>query len=229
MKEAIWSRVGPAAGLLFFPVLMVGFAIHRYPDIRPSDSQLAKWLSSVDATSFRLGVYIESIGVVLFALFAAWLYIHLRQGARDASWPAVAIVIGAAAWVALTLPVNESWVGLVDQARKGLDIRVAQTVVSINQAWFDMTGIVLGVTLIAAGVAIVRGRAMSRWVGSAAILIGVFQVVSSPLGTDSTPLSLLAYLWFLSVGGYYTFRPARARELVASAAQRSVTAGLPTG
>src|ERR1700680_4277399 len=140
MKEAIWSRVGPAAGLLFFPVLMVGFFIHRYPDIRPSDAQLANWLSSVDVSRFKLGVYIEAIGVVLLIPFAAWLYGHARRGARDSHGAAVAMLIATGVWVALTLPINESWAGLVDQGRKGLDIHVAQTVVSINQAWYDMTG-----------------------------------------------------------------------------------------
>jgi hypothetical protein len=222
VSKAIWSRVGPAAGLLFFPVLMVGFAIHRYPSIRPADAQLASWLASVDVTRFRFGVYVEALGIVLLIPFAAWLYGRIRQGAGDSPAPAVAMVIAAATWVALTLPINESWAGLVDQARKGLDIRAAQTIVSINQAWYDMTGIVLGVVLLAAGVAIVRGGAMSRWVGWAAIIIGLFEVVSAPFGTDATPLSLLAYFWIVGVGAYYTFRPARTRDLGRAVAPASV-------
>src|ERR1700694_638457 len=122
MKEAIWNRVGPAAGLLFFPVLMVGFFIHRYPDMRPTDSQLANWLSGVDTTRFTLGVFIEALGVLLLIPFVAWLYGHVRRGAEDAYAAAVTMLIAAGAWVALTLPINESWVGLVDQGRKGLDI-----------------------------------------------------------------------------------------------------------
>jgi hypothetical protein len=58
----------------------------------------------------------------------------------------------------------------------------AQTVVSINQAWFEMTGILFGLTLIAAGAAIIRGGAMSRWAGWAAVVIGVGVVASVPVG-----------------------------------------------
>ena len=227
MRDAVWNRVGPVAGLLFFPLIMIGFSIHGYPDIAPTDAQLAKWLARVDQNTFRLGVYVEALGTVLFLPFVAWLFGHLKQGARDPSWPAVAMLAAGVGWITVTLPINESWVGLVDRAGKGLDTGTAQTIVSINQAWFEMTGILFGVVLIAAGVAIIRGGAMSRWAGWAAVVIGVGMVASVPFGAASTPAQLVEFLWFLVVGGYYTFRPGRTRELVADIATRSVTTGLP--
>ncbi len=221
MTNAIWSRVGPAAGLLFFPLIMLGFSIHGYPDIHPSDAQLAKWLAGVDQNTFQQGVYVEALGTVLFIPFAAWLFGHLKHGARESSWPAVAMLGAGAGWVILTLPINETWVGLVDRARKGLDIGVAQTVVSINQAWFEMTGIVFGLTLIAAGVAIVSGSAISRWAGWAAVVIGVGVVASVPVGAAATPAQLLGFLWFLVLGGYYTFRPAGRHDVRPAAVSAS--------
>jgi hypothetical protein len=226
VKDAIWNRVGPAAGLLFFVLLFAGFLVHGYPAVRPNNAQLADWLASVNANRFRFGVYVEAIAIVLFVPFAVWLFGHLRHGAKDSSAPAVAMLVGAGAWVALTLPINESWLGLVDQARS-VDIRVAQTVVSINQATYDMTGIVLGMILIAAGVATLRSGAMSRWAGWAAIVIGGLQVVMPQTGIDTGPTELLAYLWILGVAGYYTFRPAGGRGLVVGAAKGSVTATSP--
>jgi len=226
MRDAVWNRIGPAAGLLFFPLIMVGFSIHGYPDIAPTDAQLSKWLAGVDQSTFRLGVYVEALGTVLFLPFAAWLFGRLKQDGRD-SWPAVAMLAAGAAWVTATLPINESWVGLVDRAGKGLDIGTAQTVVSINQAWFEMTGILFGLTLLAAGAAIIRGGAMSRWAGWTALVIGVGVVASVPLGASSTPAQILAFLWFLLVGGFYTFRPSLTREGVAGIAQPSMKPGLP--
>jgi hypothetical protein len=218
VKAAIWSRVGPAAGLLFFVLAFAGLLIHGYPATRPTNVQLADWLASVNASKFRIGVYVEAIAIVLLVPFAVWLYGHLRQGPKDASPPALVMLIGAGLWVALSLPVNQSWLGLVDQARS-VDIRVAQTLDSINQATFEMTGLVMGLFLIAAGVAAVRGGAMSRWAGWAAILIGAVQVVMSPLGIDAGPTGLLAYLWIVGVAGYYTFRPARHSSVVKGAGQ----------
>jgi len=225
LSESIWSRVGPACGLLFFPLVMLGFSIHGYPDIQPTDAQLAKWFGSVDLSVFKLGVYVEAVATLLFIPFAAWLYGHLRQGAGNSSRPAVAMVGAGVGWTVLTLPINEAWVGLVDQAHKGLDIRMAQTVVSINQAWFDMTGLVFGLTLVAAGVAIIRSGAMARWAGWAAIVIGLGMAASVPLGAASTPAQILGFLWILAVGGYYTFRPSRQRKSAAIASHQSTPIG----
>ncbi|HEV2028363.1 MAG TPA: hypothetical protein VGS16_07500 [Candidatus Dormibacteraeota bacterium] len=225
MKEAIWSRIGPVTGVLFFGLLMTGATIHGYPDIRPSDSQLASWLVNVDLNQFRAGVYIESLGILLFIPFVAWFYGRLRQGARDSSWPAITMLAAGAGWVAFTLPLMAGWAGLAEQARKGLDIRVAQTVVSTNQASFDLTGIILGLTILAAGVAIVRGGAMSKWVGWAAIVIGVTHGATLPLGMDASPAGFLAYLFLFAVALYSTFRPGRA--IAAVTVKQSLGSGLP--
>jgi hypothetical protein len=90
-----------------------------------------------------------------------------------------------------------------------------------------MTGLVFGLILIAAGAAAVRGGSMSRWAGWAAILIGVVQVVVTPLGIDTGPTGLLAYLWIVGVAGYYTFRPGRVRDVFTAPKQSSEATGMP--
>ncbi|HEX7263282.1 MAG TPA: DUF4386 family protein [Candidatus Dormibacteraeota bacterium] len=222
MREAIWIRLGPVTGVLFFVLLLGGASIHGYPNIRPSDSQLANWLANIDLNTFRLGIYIEALGILLFIPFAAWLYGRLRQGKKDSSWPAITMLVASAGWVASALLLMGAWAGLADQARKGLDIRVAQTIDSINQASYDLTSIVLGVAVLAAGVAIVHGGAMSRWVGWAAITIGVIDLVTLPFGIDASPAGILGYLWLFAVAVFYTFRSARTREFVAGPVQQSV-------
>jgi hypothetical protein len=223
MKEAIWSRVGPVTGILWFGLLFAGLSIHGYPDIRPTDAQLAKWLASVDVNKFSLGVYIETLGLVSFLPFAAWLYSHLKRGDTGSSWPALVMLAAAAGHTILVLPINELYVAMVEQARRGLDVQVAQTVLSITQTWFEMTGVVFALILLAAGVSILRGGVMSRWAGWAAIAIGVALLVPATLFIVST----LGYLWFLAVAVYYTVRPSRLRERVADAAQPAVATGLP--
>lgn len=227
MKEAIWSRVGPATGLLFVLVLHIGFFIHGHPAVRPTDTQLSSWLASVDVNRYGLGVYIEALGTLLFIPFAAWLYRHLRRDGTGPSWPAVAMLASATGWVILTLPIEQAFVALLNQSGKGLDIRVAQTVVSLSQGWYDTTAIVLGLTLVAAGMSILQGGAVARWAGWAAIVIGLAEMVSAPFGTDSTPAGLLPYFWILAVAGYYTFRPHRARQVVAGTTHPAVATELP--
>jgi hypothetical protein len=223
MKEAIWSRIGPTTGILFFAMLMAGASIHGYPDIRPSDSQLSGWLANLDVNHFRAGFYVECLGILLFIPFVTWLYGRLRQGSRDSSWPAITMLAAGAAWVAFTLPLMGTWAGLAEQARKGLDVRMAQTVVAIAQASYDLAGMVLGLTLLAAGIAIVRGGAMTQFVGWAAILIGGIDIVTLPFGIDASPAGLVAYLFLFAVAVYYTLRPGRATATVTV----KQSAGLP--
>jgi hypothetical protein len=221
VKEAIWNRVGPFTGVLFFGLVFTGLFVHGYPDVRPTDAQLARWLTGVDVNKFSVGIYIEELGIALFIPFAAWLYGHLKQGRPGASWPAIVMLASAAAWVILTLPINEFYLAIVQQAPKGLDIRVAQTVVSINQAWFDMTSILFSLTLVAAGVSILQGAMMSRWAGWAAIAMGLALVPTGP------EFQLVPYVGILAVAVYYTVRPARPRQHFASTAQHSVSTAPP--
>jgi hypothetical protein len=223
MNEAIWSRVGPVTGILWFGLMFAGLSIHGYPEIRPTDAQLAKWLGSVDVNRFSLGVYIETVGLMSFLPFAAWLYGHLKRGGTGSSWPALVMLAAATGHTVLVLPINELYVAMVEQARRGLDIHVAQTVLSISQTWFEMTAVVFALILLAAGVSILRGAVMSWWAGWAAIAIGVALLVPAALFV----VSMLGYLWFLAVAVYYTVRPSRLRERVADAAQPAVASGLP--
>jgi hypothetical protein len=227
MKQAIWRRIGPLTGLLYFALTFIGLSIHGYPDIHPTDAQLSKWLASVDVNSFRTGVYLEALAGACFIPFAAWLYLHLRRGDRDSSWPPVAMFAAAVGATFLSLPINEIYAALVDRARSGVDIHVAQTIVSIAQEWFDMTGIVMGLFLVLAGVAMIRGGAMAAWVAWATILAGVAQLVTSPLGLAVTPAELLPYAWILAVAGYYTVRPGHEREVSPAGLQASVASSKP--
>jgi hypothetical protein len=227
MKQTIWRRTGPITGLLYVALTFIGLSIHGYPDIHPTDAQLSNWLAGVDVNAFRTGVYIEALAGVLFIPFAAWLYGHLRQTGRDASWAPAAMLAAAVGGTLLALPINELYAALLDQARKGLDIHLAQTVVSIAQEWFDMTGIVSGLFLVLAGVVMIRSRAMSRLVAWATILIGLSVLLSSPFGLAVAPADLLHYVWVLAIAGYYTVRPPRETDVDRSESLASVQASSP--
>lgn len=222
MKESIWNRVGPATGIVWLCLLFTGLSVHGYPDIRPTDAQLAKWLADVDVNKFSLGVYIEALGLVSFLPFAAWLYGHLKRGGAGSSWPALVMLAAATAHTTLVLPINELYVAMLERARQGLDIHVAQTVLSITQAWFEMTGVVFALILLAAGVSIVRGAVMARWAGWAAMAIGLTLLVPA----TTFIVTMVGYFWFLAVAVYYTIRPPRRREHGADAVQPAIT-GLP--
>lgn len=220
MKEAIWRRIGPATGLLSVVLVFWGASVHGFPEVRPTDAQLANWLASVDVTKYSIGVYIEMLGGLFYLAFVVWLYGHLQHGDKAPSRPAIIMLAAAVASAISGLSINAFWFGMLDQAHKGLDIRVAQTLVSITQAAFEMPSIDGFLIFAAVGVLILRGRAMPQWTGWAAIALGVVQL----LPTQALPLPLAIGVQFLmevspvAVAGYYTLRPpARPQEIVPGA------------
>lgn len=200
----LWSRVGPASGLLFVFVSLAGFMIHGYPAISPSDGQLQEWIKVTDLNRFTVGVYIEALGYLFLLPFVAWLYTTLRSATGYRPWTAVLALAAGAGYVVLVLPINESWVGILEQGKQGLDVRVSQTLVSTSQAWFSMSNMMLGLFLIAAGLAILQTRAIGRWAGWAAVAIGALGMMPGGVGI----LAGFAILpWLLGVGAYYSVRP----------------------
>jgi hypothetical protein len=199
----IWSRVGPAMGLVYVVLAVAGFAIHGYPANRPSDSELSGWIASTDLNRFAAGVYLEALAYVLFIPFVAWLYAMLRAADTASRWLAAIVLAAGAGFVILTLPINEQWLGMLEQAKKGLDIRASATVAFSNQASFEMTSIIFGLFFLATGLAILRSGAMSRWAGWAAVLLGVVGM----LPIIGTAAQFVGILWILPVSIYYTVRP----------------------
>lgn len=227
MKGAIWNRVGPVAGIVSFFLTFVGASIHGFPDVRPSDAQLAKWLASVDLNSFTLGIYIEDLSSVFYLVFAAWLFGILRRGGAGTSLAALVWLCANVAGAVATFPINAITLGLIEQARNGLDIRVSQTIISMTQAWFDAAGPIGGLGYLAAGVAILRGGVMSRWMGWAAIALGIESFV--PAVYLPIWIGMLSFLWDLAVAVYYTIRPFPEREFGSSAQRPIATAVSATG
>lgn len=128
----------------------------RLPAIGASDRQLQEWIKVTDLSSFTVGVYIEALGILFLLPFVAWLCTTLRSATGFRPWTAVLTLAAGAGYVVLSLPINESWVGILEQGKRGLDVRVAQTLVSTGQAWFNMSNMMLGLFLIAAGLAILQ-------------------------------------------------------------------------
>lgn len=190
-------------GLVYVVLALAGFAIHGYPATRPSDSELSGWIASTDLNRFAAGVYLEALGYVLFIPFVAWLYAMLRAAAGAGRWLAAIVLAAGVGYVILILPINEQWLGMLEQAKKGLDIRASATVAFTNQASFEMTSIIFGLFFLATGLAILRSGAMSRWAGWAAVLLGVVGMLPS-IGTTA---QFVGYLWILPVSIYYTVRP----------------------
>lgn len=123
MSAPNWDRLGATAGVVYIVLALTGFAIHGYPKQGASSEELRSWIAATDATRFSLGVYIEALGTVLFIPFAAWLSSLLSGPALHQRWLSNTVVGSAVAFVVLTLPINELYLGSLEAGKQGADVR----------------------------------------------------------------------------------------------------------
>lgn len=195
------TRAAAVFGLLSIILSIVGLVIHGYPAIGASGKEIADWATTTDQQRFETGIYIEALGYLLFLPFAAWL----RSAARDAGsgWLVSAGFGAIVLYVGLSVADNGIWSSLLDGARRGADPQTLASVRDIAENVFRGTLLFGGMFFVPTGYALFRGRALPRWVGATALVIG--------LGLLVPPLAIIAafvvWIWTLAVSLYLLARP----------------------
>ncbi len=210
MSAPNWDRLGATAGVVYIVLALTGFAIHGYPKQGASSEELRSWIAATDATRFSLGVYIEALGTVLFIPFAAWLSSLLSGPALHQRWLSNTVVGSAVAFVVLTLPINELYLGSLEAGKQGADVGAFATIRPIAVEWYVMTAILFALVFLAAGGLMLRGRALWRWLGWAACAVGVIALV--PGRPTYLAAALLSMIWIVILAGWIWIRPMHPRE-----------------
>ena len=197
-----WARLWPALGIVGWVVAFTGLAVHGYPAIDASPQQLASWTSSTDSTHFSIGISIEAVGLLIFVFFVAWLCgVTRRTGGT--SWLLGLALASSVAWAAVSIGGNGVWTALLDAGRHGVDSSALVAIRDVAQETYNASNFILALTVIAVGLANLRGSALPSWLAWAALVIGVL-MVPPPL---SMPLTLVFLLWVAVVSVYFLIRP----------------------
>jgi hypothetical protein len=217
MTDITRTRVAAALGLLSIIVSFVGFVIHGYPAIGASGKEIAHWAITTDGQRFAIGIYVEALGLLLFLLFAAWLW-SVARGAEDGSgWLAMAGFGAATLYVGIGIMDNGIWSSLLDGARHGTDPQTLASIRDIAEYIFHGTYLFVGLFLVCTGYVLFHSRALPRWVGATAAVIGLGLLVP-PLGDFP---SLLLWLWTVVVSLYLLARPSAVATVHGPSAQRT--------
>jgi hypothetical protein len=202
MTESLWTRVGPATGILGWVVALVGHGIHGYPTTDASKEALARWVAATNPNQFAIGIYVEAIGVLLLLVFFAWLSDYLRR--RGAPVWLVAVGLGGAIlWVGGAILDNGLWTAMLDAGKRGVDL---QALAGFRDAASEVgTSIYLfiALALIAVGLAALRPGAMPFWLSWTVVAIGLALAIPALLSIAG----LLLVLWVLAVSVQHLIRP----------------------
>lgn len=200
------ARIGPFTGIASWVIVLTGFFIHGYPKLGASPQELLDWASTTDPTRFGIGIYVEGVGYAVFLFFLSWLCQTLWRAGGTAWLLALAMASGVA-WVALSLGVNGVWTAVLDSGRRGLDPQTLASIRDIAQEMYNSTNLVIGTAMVALGLGSLAAVGVQRWIGWAAIAIGVGVAVPNV----GTLFAFVLMIWSVAVAIRYLIRPAAAQ------------------
>jgi hypothetical protein len=179
-------------GVLFIGLTLVSFfASGNSPNSKASGAKVIAWFVAHRHTE-RVTDLIGIFAMLFFVFFAGSLLGYLRR-APAAATPAIVMLVGAGILAAgFTVALGIDWA--VSDVPGRLAPSAAQALNVLDNDVFFTVPVGGGVFGISAGVAILRGAPLPKWLGWAAIVIGV--VCCSPA---FFPAFLVLLLWALIV------------------------------
>jgi hypothetical protein len=202
-----WSRLAPLTGLVSAVLGVAGGAIEIFTNPPGSDASGKEVITfySAQGGTQQLAAALLALAFVFFLFFAGSLRSHLRQSPDLEALSTIALA-GAAVEVA-GQTMGASYVWTLAQGAGHLESSAAQTLnaLSNNAVLTNTAGVV--VFGIAAGLAILRGGGLPRWLGWVAIAMGV--VVVTPVEGFSF---LALVIWMAIVSILIWMRGGQARQ-----------------
>jgi Domain of unknown function (DUF4386) len=203
MSNATSTRMAAAIGLLSIVLSAVGVAVHGYPAIGVSGKEIAEWATTTNQQQFGVGIYIEALGTLLFLPFAAWLYTVARDTEKGLGWLATAGFGAVVLYLGISVMDNGIWSSLLDGARHGTSPQTLASIRDIAEYIFHGTLLFGGVFFVLTGYVLFRTRALPRWVGASAVVVGLGLLVPFL----AVLVALLVWVWTVVVSLYLLVRP----------------------
>lgn len=189
------ERLGGIAGLLFAPVLLVGF-FFDVPEIRDAtpEAEIAAMLIEY-GDGIRINLVLQLAATVLFILFAAGLRARLRRAEGPGGvLPEVAFG-GAVAGLGLTT-LSVGFQGALVETAPGSGAPLLAGLVRLVDGVDTVAALFFGLAMVAASLAAVRTAALPRWLGCLGLLGGLVYGGSAANVADISPLGLVGFLGF---------------------------------
>ena len=203
-RPAWQDRVGALSGAAYVLLILVGnqLAEGSGSSTHQTGAQvLAHVGKQADSASAQIGMTMEILGFVGFALFVPWLYAALRRA--GAGWPAAVALVGGTTTLAVKIGSGATALTLITD-RGRVDPQTAMVLNDLNGAAFVITFITFGIFLLGAGLALLESRLVGRFAAWSAVALGVAGILltlvtqADPINSNPIPF-LLGLLWILVV------------------------------
>jgi len=219
-----WERIGFAAGIAWVVLLVIGNLVQTAPPNAGDSVQKVTSYFMDHRSGILLGQFLVGLGAIVFVFFLVALASYLRRA--DGTLRILpAAIVGAGVW---TLAVGIVDGSITSALAYGVAKEGGPAVVHAFWRLFVVAATWRGYTVAALFAAIaaaaLRTRAVPRWVGVTAAVLGLAQVVRplglfassgplEPLGAFSTISFLLDGVWVLAVSILFLRRSAAASAM----------------
>ena len=192
MKARLLLLTGPLFTLVFLVAVL--FVEGNTPGEKSSGEKVVAYYDSHQGSSL-VGVFAGPAMAALLVLFFSQLRSLSRDGSSDAGPGPTVMVGGAILWAAGLLLGSTLELALVSSADHDQDA-VAQTLNVLNAAsWLPFIG-GIAVTLIGAGMTVLRTGLVASWLGWVALVVGIVALA----GPGGFLGFFVGPLWMLVVG-----------------------------
>lgn len=168
------QRLAPLSGIVFVAALIVGFFVLSSggPQVTDSAQTIASYYADHhQKAEFTVGVI--AVGLVFLAIFIAFLYGHLKAAETSGNLWSTLMLIGGTAGIATFFTAGGVHVAIADGGTHGFSL---DAMVALNALDNDMLlafVFALGLMLIGVAGATLTTVALPRWIGWAALVVGI--------------------------------------------------------
>ncbi len=183
----------------------------------PSEHIAARFASALP-TQALIGIDLEVLGSLLFLVFVVCMWAKLRVAEAAPAWmSATSLIAGAMSQVAAVGAIAPER-AMYSRAGNGLESAEAVMLADLNTAVFGLGATFLALYVLATGIAVVRTRALPRWLGWSALVLVPFLLAAGllPRAGPAFLAFLLFPLWVIAASVFMLWRPVGDKAAVAS-------------
>jgi hypothetical protein len=197
-----WARLAPWTGVAAVAFIVAAFAVGgESPDSGDSGREVLRFYADNEGSQFAAAILL-AYGSILLIFFAGALSALVRR-TDPGSGALSRLVVAGGALEALGLAIFASFAFALADAHDKIGPDAAQALNVLSQDFFLPLVVGVAVLMFSSAVAILRNAALPRWLGWAAVVIGVAAV--TPIGFFGF---LATGLWILAASIYMLRAPA---------------------
>ncbi len=189
------QRLTPLSGIVFVAALIVGFFVLSSGGPQVTDS--AQTISSYYADHHQkaeVTVGVIAVGLVFLAIFIAFLYGHLKAAETSGNLWSTLMLIGGIAGIATFFVAGGVHVAIADGGTHGFGLDAMVALNALDNDMLIAFVFALGLMLIGVAGATLTTVALPRWLGWAALVLGILSF--TPIWWAGAALALI---WIIVV------------------------------